>query len=37
MDAYELVENWNLLNSREKNNKELVQCFFKFIPARLMI
>ena len=29
MDAYELVENWNLLNSREKNNKELVQCLFQ--------
>ena len=29
MDVYELVENWNLLNSREKNNKELVQCLFQ--------
>lgn len=29
MDVYELVENWDLLNSREKNNMELVQCLFQ--------
>ena len=37
MDAYELVENWNLLNSREKIIRNLYNAFFKFIPARLMI